>query len=151
MGEVDPAFIQATEHRPKLNTIQIEGIPLIDLSVSDTRDLKQLVSEIGNACKKWGFFQVINHGVPLELCTRIKEAAKTFFDRPIEEKRKVKRDEVNAMGYHDSEHTKNVRDWKEVFDFLLEDPTFVPASPEPEDKEIRTLTNQWPENPPEFR
>ncbi|OMO74177.1 Oxoglutarate/iron-dependent dioxygenase [Corchorus capsularis] len=55
------------------------------------------------------------------------------------------------MGYHDSEHTKNVRDWKEVFDFLLQDPTFVPASPEPEDKEMRKLTNQWPENPPEFR
>lgn len=152
MGEVDPAFIQATEHRPKLNaTMEVEGIPLIDLSVSDTRDIKQLVSEIGNACEKWGFFQVINHGVPLELSTRIKKAAKTFFDQPVEEKRRVKRDEVNAMGYHDSEHTKNVRDWKEVFDFLLRDPTFVPASPEPEDREIRTLTNQWPVNPSEFR
>ncbi|XWS54850.1 hypothetical protein CRYUN_Cryun10bG0125000 [Craigia yunnanensis] len=141
--EIDPAFIQATEHRPKLDTIEVEGIPLTDLSVSDTRDIKELVSEIGNACKKWGFFQVINHGVPLELCTRIRKAAKTFFDQPIAKKRKAKRDEVNAMGYHDSEHTEC---WRPEGD-----PTFHPASPEPEDKEIRTLTNQWPENPPEFR
>ncbi|KAE8703140.1 2-oxoglutarate (2OG) and Fe(II)-dependent oxygenase superfamily protein [Hibiscus syriacus] len=100
MGEVDEDFIQAAEHRPKLDTIEIEGIPLIDLSVSDI---------------------------------------------------KVKRDEVNAMGYHEGEHTKNVRDRKEVFDFLIKDPSFLPASPEPEDKQTRTLSNQWPENPLEFR
>ncbi|GMJ09767.1 hypothetical protein like AT3G19000 [Hibiscus trionum] len=151
MGEVDQAFIQAAEHRPKLDTIEIEGIPLIDLSISDTRDIKLLVSEIADACKNWGFFQVINHGVPSELFTKINIAAKTFFDRPIEEKRKVKRDEVNSIGYHESEHTKNVRDWKEVFDFFIKDPTFLPASPEPEDKQMRTLRNQWPDNPPEFR
>jgi len=39
-----------------------------------------------------------------------------FFGQCLEEKRKVRRDERNAMGYYDSEHTKNVRDWKEVFD-----------------------------------
>ncbi|XP_039026835.1 protein DMR6-LIKE OXYGENASE 1-like isoform X2 [Hibiscus syriacus] len=148
MGEVDQTFIQAADHRPKLETIEFDGIPLIDLS---TGDIKVLVSEIADACKNWGFFQVINHGVPLELFTKINIAAKTFFDRPIEEKRKVKRDEVNSYGYHESEHTKNVRDWKEVFDFLIKDPSFLPASPDPEDKEIRTLRNQWPENLPEFR
>jgi hypothetical protein len=58
---------------------------------------------------------------------------------------------VNALGYHDGEHTKNVRDWKEVFDFLVEDRTMVPASHEPDDTELRTLTNQWPQYPPEFR
>ncbi|GAY58252.1 hypothetical protein CUMW_185620 [Citrus unshiu] len=47
--------------------------------------------------------------------------------------------------------TKNVRDWKEVFDFWLQDPTFLPASPEPDDKELRRLTNQWPEYPLGFR
>ncbi|KAK8647989.1 hypothetical protein V6N13_128753 [Hibiscus sabdariffa] len=151
MVEVDQAFIQAAEHRPKLDTIEIEGIPLIDLSLSDTRDIKLLVSEIGNACKNWGFFQVINHGVPLQFFTQINIAAKTFFDRPIEEKTKVKRDEVNSTGYHESEHTKNVRDWKEVFDFVLKDPSFLPASHEPEDKQLKALRNRWPENPPEFR
>ncbi|KAE8667859.1 2-oxoglutarate (2OG) and Fe(II)-dependent oxygenase superfamily protein [Hibiscus syriacus] len=149
MGEVDQAFIQAGEHRPKLDTIETQGIPipLIDLS---TIDLKLLVSEIADACKNWVFFQVINHGVPLELFTKINTAAKTFFHLTIEQKTKVKRDAVNSYGYHESEHTKNVRDWKEVFDFLIKDPSFLPASPDPEDQEIRTLSNQWPQNLPQF-
>lgn len=151
MGGIDQAFVQEPEQRPKPSTIEVDGIPVIDMSVSGTGGIEKLASEIGNACRKWGFFQVINHGVPLELLDKIKVAAKAFFDQPVEEKRKVKRDEVNAMGYHESEHTKNVRDWKEVFDFLINDPSFLPASPETEDNEIRTLSNQWPETPPQFR
>ncbi|KAL6211639.1 hypothetical protein ACLB2K_016862 [Fragaria x ananassa] len=108
-------------------------------------------SEIGHACQKWGFFQVVNHGVPLELFERMEEVGKRFFELPLEEKKKVKRAMVNVLGYHDGEHTKNVRDWKEVFDFLVEDMTMPPASHEPDDKELRILTNQWPQYPSEFR
>lgn len=152
MGEIDPEFIQETEYRPKFKTIEAdEEIPVIDLSVSTPSDTKEVVSKIGEACKKWGFFQVINHGVPLELRQKIEKVAKEFFDQPMEEKRKVKRDEVNPMGYHDGEHTKNIRDWKEVFDFLVVDPTLIPASDDPDDKELRALTNQWPHKPSEFR
>ncbi|KAJ0077058.1 hypothetical protein Patl1_36236 [Pistacia atlantica] len=139
MGEVDPAFIQAPEHRPKLSVIEAQGIPLIDLSMLNSSDDTiddALVAEIGDACKKWGFFQVINHGVPLEKRQRIEEAARKFFAQPLEEKRKVRRDEKQVMGYYDSELTKNVRDWKEVFDLTVQDPTFIPASPDPDDEEI---------------
>ncbi|KAK2665184.1 hypothetical protein Ddye_003758 [Dipteronia dyeriana] len=147
MAEIDPAFIQAPEYRPKRKVIETDEIPVIDLS----NDTKEVVLEIGEACKTWGFFQVINHGVPLELLSRIKKTSKEFFDLPLEEKKLAKRDEVNPMGYHDSEHTKNVRDWKEVFDFMAKDPTFVPASHEPDDTQLRTIRNQWPAHPPEFR
>ncbi|KAJ6409664.1 hypothetical protein OIU84_009208 [Salix udensis] len=102
MGEIDPAFIQETEYRPVFKTIEAdEEIPLIDLSVSTPSDTKEVVSKIGEASKKWGFFQVINHGVPLELRQKIEKVAKEFFDQPMEEKRKVKRDELHPMGYHD--------------------------------------------------
>ncbi|KAL6218729.1 hypothetical protein ACLB2K_011938 [Fragaria x ananassa] len=84
MGEVDPAFVQAIDQRPKLKpTILVDDeIPIIDLSVlsSSHGDTKQLVSEIGHACQKWGFFQVVNHGVPLELFERMEEVGKRFFE-----------------------------------------------------------------------
>ncbi|GLT24891.1 hypothetical protein SLA2020_000540 [Shorea laevis] len=128
MGEVDAAFVQLEEHRPKLQTIEVEEILVIDLF-----DIGKLTSEIRNACKNWGFLQVINHGVPLELCRRVDRVAKAFFHLPMEEKKKVQCDAVHLMGYHDSEHTKNVRDWKEVFDFFLQDPKVVFASLEPGD------------------
>ena len=111
MAEVDPSFIQAIEHRPKLTVTEAQGIPLIDLSISNTQ---LLVSQIGDACKNWGFFQVINHGVPLKSREKLLLASRSFYALPKEEKLKVRRDEVNPFGYYDTEHTKNVRDWKEV-------------------------------------
>ncbi|KAL3506357.1 hypothetical protein ACH5RR_031739 [Cinchona calisaya] len=160
MGEVavDPAFIQEVEHRPQTNITEAEGIPLIDLSVLNSPNssfsddhLANLVSEIADACQKWGFFQVINHGVPSEYREKAELASRKFFDLPKEQKLKVRRDEVNPFGYYDTELTKNVRDWKEVFDISVEDPTVVPASHEPDEKELRVLTNQWPQNLPELR
>lgn len=144
MAEVDPSFIQAIEHRPKFTITEAQGIPLINLSISNTQ---LLVSHIGDACKNWGFFQVINHGVPLKLREKLEHASTSFFAQPKEEKLKVRRDEANPFGYYDIEHTKNVRDWKEVFDFTVENPTILPASPDPHDKELIMLVNQWPENP----
>ena len=151
MGDIDQSFIQDLEQRPKPKSTQVEEIPLIDLSVSSPEDIQELVLKIGDACKKYGFFQVFNHGVPLELRQETEKVAKEFFDLSLEEKRKVKRTEVDPMGYHDCEHTKNVRDWKEVFDYFLLDPTLIPASDDPDDKELRTLTNQWPQYPSQFR
>ncbi|KAL5562506.1 hypothetical protein UlMin_032253 [Ulmus minor] len=158
MGEVDQVFIQAPEHRPKLAFTEAEGIPLIDLSAISSIDSKpdqaaieELVREIGSACKVWGFFQVINHGVALEARRNIESAMRKFFALPLEEKMKVRRDEVNVLGYYDAENTKNVRDWKEVFDVTVEEPTLVPASPDPDDHQITEWFNQWPQYPPELR
>lgn len=149
MGDIDPSYIQSTEHRPNLSSfVQVDEIPIIDLSQSNQLNL---ISEIGKACEEWGFFQVINHGVPSDVSKKVEIETKKFFELSVEEKKKVKRDAVNAMGYHDAEHTKNIRDWKEVFDFLVENATQVPSSHEPDDSGLRTLTNQWPQYPPHFR
>ncbi|KAJ4848773.1 hypothetical protein Tsubulata_044897, partial [Turnera subulata] len=162
IGEVDPAFIQNPEHRPKLEIVKAEGIPLIDLSIfnspdtnssseSDPHALEGLVKEVGDACKEWGFFQIINHGVSLEKRQRIENASWKFFAQPLEEKRKIRRNEDQVNGYFETELTKNVRDWKEVFDFTLQDPALAPASPEADDKELTKWYNRWPEHPPELR
>ncbi|KAK9286764.1 hypothetical protein L1049_015168 [Liquidambar formosana] len=152
--EVDPAFIQDIEHRPKPTIVEAEDIPVIDLSATNSSDLRAiaaLVAQIGSACKDWGFFQVINHGVRLDVLRNMETAARKFFAQSKEEKKKVGRDEVNPLGYYDTEHTKNVRDWKENFDFSVNEPVLVPASHEPDDKEVIELLNRLPESPPEFR
>ncbi|KEH40744.1 flavonol synthase/flavanone 3-hydroxylase [Medicago truncatula] len=159
MVEIDQDFIQPPEHRPKLSIIEAENIPVIDLSpiLDDSNNVKnplvidELVRKIGSACKEWGFFQVINHGAPLESRQRIESVGKKFFGQKMEEKKKVRRDIVNVMGYYETEHTKNVRDWKEVFDFTVKESTLVPASIDPDDKEVTHWYNQWPEFPLEMR
>lgn len=148
MGEVDVSFIQAIEHRPKPTVTEAQGIPLIDLSIPDTQ---LLVAQIADACKNWGFFQVINHGVPSQLREKVFLASKSFFSQSKEEKLRVSRDERNPLGYYDTEHTKNVRDWKEVFDFTVESPMVMPLSPDPRDEEVKKFINQWPRNPENLR
>lgn len=39
--------------------------------------------------------------------------------------------EAGPLSYYQIEHTKNVRDWKEVFDFAVQDPTPIPSSYQP--------------------
>ncbi|KAA0031270.1 protein DMR6-LIKE OXYGENASE 2-like [Cucumis melo var. makuwa] len=155
LEDFDHAFIQAPEHRPKLALSDADGIPTIDLSpifnsVPGTDFPHHLVQQIASACTEWGFFLVVNHGVPPEKRRRIEAAAREFFGQSLEEKRKVRRNEWVVTGYFDTELTKNVRDWKEVFDFVVEDPTVIPASSDPDDTELTQLVNQWPEYPPEF-
>ncbi|XP_072986511.1 protein LATERAL BRANCHING OXIDOREDUCTASE 1-like [Typha latifolia] len=143
--EVDHAFVQAPEHRPKPTISEAGGIPLVDLSASD---LPALAAAVGAACRDWGFFQVVNHGVPRELTERLAGVERDFFALPKEEKRKVKRDEVNPLGYYDTEHTKNVRDWKEVFDFVVVEPS--DDLPLDGDGSL-VLKNKWPQHPPGFK
>ncbi|XP_010028524.2 probable 2-oxoglutarate-dependent dioxygenase At5g05600 [Eucalyptus grandis] len=162
MGDVDPAFIQDVEHRPNLAPLQAESIPLIDLAAlagyspsdgaaADSAAIKGLVAEIGEACKEWGFFSTVNHGVPAEKRERIEREGREFFRQDLEEKKKVRRDEKRTPGYYETEHTKNVRDWKEVFDFTVQEPTVFPASPEDGEEGVIECTNQWPEYPPGLR
>lgn len=160
MGEFDPEFIQAVEHRPKTIPVEADGIPVIDLSSISTLDhipnnnnskeiLGGLISEIGEACEKWGFFQVINHGVAPEKLENMDRVTREFFALPLEEKRKVKGDVSNPMGYYDVERTKNVRDWKQVFDFTVRDRILLPVSPG--EIQTKTIPSRWPEQPSEFR
>ncbi|XWS21452.1 hypothetical protein CRYUN_Cryun30bG0055900 [Craigia yunnanensis] len=67
-----------------------ETIPTIDLSLLTSRDPYQrskVISELGNACLEWGFFMVINHGVPETLRDEMMRKTESFFDLTREEKR----------------------------------------------------------------
>ncbi|CAL5333674.1 unnamed protein product [Camellia sinensis] len=87
----------------------------------------------------------------MECRGNMESVAKKFFALSEEEKGKVKRDINNPLGYYDAEHTKNVRDWKQLFDLAVENPAVFPASHEPDDQEIVEYFNHLPENLPEFR
>ncbi|PKA54315.1 Kinesin-like protein KIN12A [Apostasia shenzhenica] len=161
--QVDDAFIQVEEHRPKPSISVAGGIPVIDLSpllanpIPDERDqplpaaLLGLVAELGKAFKDWGFFQVVNHGVPAVLLDRVYSAARDFFALPSEEKLRVRRGQENPVGYYDTEHTKNVRDWKEVFDFTANEPLRIDTTADSGEILTDLFWNQWPANPPDFR
>ncbi|CAM6098474.1 unnamed protein product [Calypogeia fissa] len=60
--------------------------------------------EIGAACEEYGFFQIVNHGVPPHLLKQLTECCQRIFDLPDEEKMKVKEefftDQPSKPGYN---------------------------------------------------
>ncbi|XVE60549.1 hypothetical protein DITRI_Ditri05aG0137700 [Diplodiscus trichospermus] len=66
-----------------------QTVPSIDLSLLTSRDPYQrskVITELGNACLEWGFFMVINHGVPETLREEMLRETERFFDLTREEK-----------------------------------------------------------------
>ncbi|XP_047070028.1 flavanone 3-dioxygenase 2-like [Lolium rigidum] len=80
------------EHdRPRLADVRTDtNIPLIDLASPDRH---RVIAEIDQACRTYGFFQVINHGISEELLEKVMAVGLEFFRLPPEEKAKLYSDE----------------------------------------------------------
>ncbi|KAJ6031416.1 hypothetical protein N7540_002148 [Penicillium herquei] len=76
-------------------------IPLINVSPftiqgASEAEKERVVAEVRDACRKYGFFQIVGHGIASELQTKVLECAQTFFSLSLEEKQKVGME--HAMG-----------------------------------------------------
>ena len=78
-------FIRPEKEQPAITTFRgpVPEIPTIDLSDPDQENL---VRSIANASKEWGIFQVVNHGVPTDVITKLQAVGKEFFELPPEKK-----------------------------------------------------------------
>ncbi|RKP10840.1 hypothetical protein THASP1DRAFT_27379 [Thamnocephalis sphaerospora] len=70
-------------------------LPIIDigpyLDPAASAEQRQAVSRaLDKACREHGFFYLVNHGVPQDLCDRVRAQGHQFFQLPEEEKRKHK-------------------------------------------------------------
>ncbi|KAF8722126.1 hypothetical protein HU200_022766 [Digitaria exilis] len=145
---MDDAFVQAPEHRPVSPLAEATGVPVIDLSplIAATPPspavLDALVAEVGAACREWGFFVAVGHGVPDATAVRAVDAGRAFFALPAVSKAAVRRTERAPLGYYDAEHTKNVKDWKEVFDIFPHELRPPAASVDGE----LVFMNKWPDD-----
>lgn len=98
-------------------------IPTVDLSqfFSKEEEGRKLATDtIAQACQTYGFFRIINHGVPAELMARALDLSKQFFALPDEEKHKVKPIEGSKAplpaGYaRQPEHSKDKNEYFMVF------------------------------------
>ncbi|KAK7324345.1 hypothetical protein VNO77_27878 [Canavalia gladiata] len=84
--EVPERYIQPSYERINKQDSRECDMGPIDLSKLNGPEHKKVVDEIVKAAETLGFFQVVNHGVPLELLDSLKHAAHSFFNLPSEEK-----------------------------------------------------------------
>ena len=117
----------------------MEQVPVID--VSGLPDDEAALRELDRACREWGFFQIVGHGIAPAVMAATLEHMQRFFALPRARKREVERTAENVWGYYDRELTKNVRDWKEIFD----------VGPAETEGPLAGSTPQWPREPEGFR
>ncbi len=115
-------------------------MPVISLAGWSGLGRSAVIEQVSAAAEQWGFFQIVDHGIPLTLIDQTVAQCMRFFSLPSDVKRLALRSQENPWGYYDNELTKNQRDKKEVFDFTNEgaDPIFGGR-------------NRWPADDPIFR
>ncbi|KAL7208794.1 hypothetical protein ACSBR1_030510 [Camellia fascicularis] len=82
---IPPEFIRPENEQPGSTTFhgRLPEVPVIDLSILDEGKLVELID---NASCKWGMFQVVNHGIPEDVISKLQKVGKEFFELPQEEK-----------------------------------------------------------------
>ncbi|XP_061975042.1 jasmonate-induced oxygenase 2-like isoform X1 [Populus nigra] len=97
-------YVKPILQRPSVNptTSNDVNIPVIDLArlYGDDHALRAtILDQISIACREWGFFQVINHGVSPQLMDRAREVWRQFFHSPMEVKQAYANTPKTYEGY----------------------------------------------------
>lgn len=139
---LSPDFILPEEKRPCLSDVSpMHSVPIIDLKgYGSCQD--GLVKDVSQACRQLGMFQVINHGVPPDLCQGVLAALLEFFQLPSEERAqfftKDHSEPVKIFKYYSKgDDQKKVTMWSETFSH--------PWHP------TEDFTHHLPSNPPQYR
>lgn len=103
--KIPKIFIYPTEERPNKHpeTGQVPSslqVPTIDLDGVDGWGRKEIVDKIRRASESWGFFQIVNHGIPIGVLDEMISRVRQFHEQPDELKMKFySRDPTKKVKY----------------------------------------------------
>ncbi|PWA76167.1 2-oxoglutarate (2OG) and Fe(II)-dependent oxygenase superfamily protein [Artemisia annua] len=97
-----------------------DSIPVIDMSNWDDPEVAQAICD---AARKWGFFQIVNHRVPIHVLEDVKDATLKFFALPAEEKLKYSKERsvTNNIRFGTSftPETEKALEWKDYLSLFF--------------------------------
>ncbi|KAF3449844.1 hypothetical protein FNV43_RR05923 [Rhamnella rubrinervis] len=130
LSKVPPRYVRHDQD-PVIHSLHQE-VPVIDISklLLDSGHQEEFVdSELEKlhfACKEWGFFQVINHGVSSSVVESVKKGVEGFFNMSAEEKNKFaqKPGDIEGLGQAFVMSEEQKLDWADML-YMITHPTFL--------------------------
>lgn len=89
------SYVLPPGERPGDASVPPCKIPIVDLSKVVGHDRANVIEQIMQAAVKFGFFQVINHGIPKELLKDAMSVFTEFFELPFKDKSHLYSEELN--------------------------------------------------------
>ncbi|KAI3469744.1 hypothetical protein Pfo_026407 [Paulownia fortunei] len=120
---VRPSEELAEELTHTKTQIQVPVIDLSDIQTADRR--KQIVEEVRRASETWGFFQVMNHGIPLTVLDEMIDGVRKFNEQDAEEKKKYySRDITRRVRFNSSYDlfTSRTASWRDTLTISFSGP-----------------------------
>ncbi|XP_059437864.1 protein SRG1-like [Corylus avellana] len=119
MATVPPRYVRPDQDPPNISdTTCLPQVPVIDMQkLFSPEFMDSELEKMHCACKEWGFFQLINHGVKASLLEKVKLEIQEFFKLPMEEKKTYWQEPGHLEGFGQafvvSEEQK--LDWGDMF------------------------------------
>jgi len=104
----------APQDGPKAECMSTGKLPVIDISNLAQAGVRKAIDA---ACRQWGFFQIVGHGIDRRVIASLQQQMRLFFAQPLTVKHEILRTAENPWGFYDRELTKHTADWKQVYDF----------------------------------
>ncbi|CAI9118251.1 OLC1v1019788C1 [Oldenlandia corymbosa var. corymbosa] len=136
--KIPPIFVHHDHQNADHNLVkQVNGkekVPAIDLMMDATNDHinhSDIVNQVREACENWGFFQVINHGIPTSVLEDMLHGIRLFHEQDHVAKSELySRDVARKVLYHSNIdlYYSKAAVWKDTITFNME-----PSPPQPEE------------------
>lgn len=126
----DPCDSSATD------TDDINSIPIIDFSLLTSPDPHQrstAIHHLSKACQDWGFFMVVNHGIPENLMKAVIDCTNEFFNLAEEDKREYAGKHVLdpiRCGTSFNASKENVFFWRDYLKVFVHPHFYSPTKPQ---------------------
>lgn len=109
------------------------SFPVIDMEnmKTDPAFRKKIVEMVRDASETWGFFNVVNHGIPVTVLEEMKNGVRRFFEQGDEVKKQYYTRELEKKVVYNSNfdlYKAPAANWRDTFYFLM-----APHPPNPEE------------------
>ncbi|CAJ1962584.1 unnamed protein product [Sphenostylis stenocarpa] len=113
--------------------------PVVDMGKLNTEERGAAMEKIKDACEHWGFFELVNHGISIELMDTVERLTKEHYKKTMEQRFK---EMVASKGLESVQAEIKDLDWESTF-FLRHLPVSNVSDNADLDEEYRKIMKQF--------